>query len=236
MRVCTARTRAARGFGSRRVAVRRVDDEARRAAQAPPRVLAEPAVLVDAGHRAGLERLHEQRAHPADEHHGIGVQSPRHAVGAEEPRVTARGGYSCSSIATDSASRRRPAVACATSMPVDDVAEQVVSFGSSLRVQSSMQMKNCEPFVFGPGVRHRDRAERVLALHRLVGELVAGTAAAGALGAAALDHELGHDAVEREPVVVALPREADEVVDGVRRERGSRSITIVPRSVVIVVR
>ena len=39
-------------------------------------------------------------------------------------------------------------------------------------------MKNCEPLVFGPGVRHRDRAERVLALHRLVVELVAGAAGA----------------------------------------------------------
>src|SRR6185437_7452503 len=43
-------------------------------------------------------------------------------------------------------------------------------------------------------------------------------AAAAAFGAAPLDHELGDDAVEGEVVVVALAREADEVVDGVRRE------------------
>ena len=80
-----------------------------------------------------------------------------------------------------------------------------------------MQMKNCEPLVFGPGVGHRHGAERVLAPHGLVGELVAGTAAPGALGVAALDHEPGHDPVEREPVVVALAGERDEVVDALRR-------------------
>ena len=68
------------------------------------------------------------------------------------------------------------------------------------------------------GVGHRDRAQRVLTLHRLVTELVARAAAAGALGAAALDHELRDHPVEREAVVVALPREADEVVHRVGRE------------------
>jgi hypothetical protein len=70
----------------------------------------------------------------------------------------------------------------------------------------------------GARVGHCDRAERVLALHGLVGELVAGATGTTALGAATLDDELGHDAVEREPVVVTLPREHDEVVDRVRRE------------------
>ena len=45
-----------------------------------------------------------------------------------------------------------------------------------------MQMKNCEPFGVGPGVGHRDRAEPVLALHGLVGELVARATASGPSG------------------------------------------------------
>src|SRR5207253_7157733 len=67
-----------------------------------------------------------------------------------------------------------------------------------------------------PGVRHRHRAERVLAAHRLVVEAIAGAAAPASLGATALDHELGNDAVEREAVVVAVARERDEVVHRVR--------------------
>ena len=108
-------------------------------------------------------------------------------------------------------------VACATSMPVDDVTEQVVVRRelAGAVVDADEELRSVR---VGTGVRHRDRAERVLALHRLVGELVAGTTATAALGATALDHELRHDAVEREVVVVALAREPDEVVDGVRRE------------------
>ena len=100
---------------------------------------------------------------------------------------------------------------------LDHVAEEVVARRELARavVDADEELRAVR---VGAGVRHRDRAERVLALHRLVGELVAGAAAAAALGAAALDHELGHDAVEREAVVVAVAREADEVVDGVRRE------------------
>src|SRR5262249_20090579 len=69
----------------------------------------------------------------------------------------------------------------------------------------------------GPGVGHRDRPFPVLALYRLVAELVARTAAAAAFGASTLDHEPGFDSVEREAVVEALPRETDKVVDRVRR-------------------
>ena len=105
-----------RGFGGRGVAVGGVDDEARGAREASPRVLAELAVLVDRGHRTRLERLHEQRAQASDEHHGIGVESPRHAVGPEDPEVGARGGYSCSSIATLSITSPT-CVASATSIP-----------------------------------------------------------------------------------------------------------------------
>ena len=65
-------------------------------------------------------------------------------------------------------------------------------------------MKNCEPLVSGPALAMATAPCDVLALHRLVGELVAGAAAAAALGAAALDHEAGLDPVEGEPVVVAL--------------------------------
>src|SRR5207245_9663040 len=40
---------------------------------------------------------------------------------------------------------------------------------------------------------------------------------AGALRAAALHDETGDDAVERQAVVEALPRQRDEVLDGLRR-------------------
>jgi hypothetical protein len=54
----------------------------------------------------------------------------------------------------------------------------------------------------------------------LVGEAVAGTAAAGAGGVAALDHEVGDDAVEDGAVVELVAGEEDEVADGVRRFGG----------------
>ena len=100
---------------------------------------------------------------------------------------------------------------------LDDVAEEVVVLrelaGAVVDADEELRAVGVRT-----GVRHRDRAERVLALHRLVAELVAGTAATGALRASALDHEVGHDAVEREAVVVALAGEPDEVVHGARRE------------------
>ena len=51
-------------------------------------------------------------------------------------------------------------------------------------------MKNCEPLVFGPGVGHRERAAHDLVRVDLVLEGVARAAGAGALRAAALDHEV----------------------------------------------
>ena len=53
----------------------------------------------------------------------------------------------------------------------------------------------------------------------LVGELVAGTAAAGAFRVAALNHEIGNDAMKNGAVVERLAglgsfRQADEVLDG----------------------
>src|SRR6188474_1914733 len=51
---------------------------------------------------------------------------------------------------------------------------------------------------------------------KLIGEFVAGAAATGAFGAAALDHEIRDDAMELEAVVKALVRQRDEVLDGFR--------------------
>src|SRR5699024_1391224 len=51
-------------------------------------------------------------------------------------------------------------------------------------------------------------------------DAVAGASHAGALGVAALNHEAGDDAVENQPVIKALVDQAEEVVDGVRRELG----------------
>src|SRR5215211_3384595 len=64
-----------------------------------------------------------------------------------------------------------------------------------------------------PRVGHRERAADDLVLVDLVLELVAGAAGAGALRAAALDHEVADDAMEREAVVVALLREVAHVAD-----------------------
>jgi hypothetical protein len=51
----------------------------------------------------------------------------------------------------------------------------------------------------------------------LVLELVAGAARPVSTRAPALDHEVGDDAVERDPVVEAVLRELHEVVDGLGR-------------------
>ena len=57
---------------------------------------------------------------------------------------------------------------------------------------------------------HRDRALDVRLVVELGGELVTGAAGSGALGAAALDHELRFDPVELEAVVEAGAGELDE--------------------------
>src|SRR4051812_14892048 len=67
-----------------------------------------------------------------------------------------------------------------------------------------------------PGVRHCERAAVDPVLVELVLELVAGPAAAGPRRVAALDHEVGNDAVEDQAVVEAVARELDEVLDGLR--------------------
>src|SRR6266545_5850965 len=65
----------------------------------------------------------------------------------------------------------------------------------------------------GARVGHRQRAAHHLVLVDLVLEGVAGAAGAGALRAAALDHEVGDDAMEDEPVVEALAGQLLEVAD-----------------------
>ena len=68
------------------------------------------------------------------------------------------------------------------------------------------------------GVGHRQHA--ALVAHAVVGlvlELVARTAGAGALRAAALDHEIGDHAVELQAVVEAALGEIDEIGDRQRR-------------------
>ena len=65
-------------------------------------------------------------------------------------------------------------------------------------------------------VRHRERPALDLVVVELVLELVARAAGAGALRAAALDHEVGDDAVEDQPVVEALAGELGEVLDRLR--------------------
>ena len=86
-----------------------------------------------------------------------------------------------------------------------------------------MTMKNCEPLVSGPALAIATDAGGVAVVGQLVGERVAGAAAARALGVAALDDEAGHDAVEGQPVVEALAGEEDEVVDRRRAPRPRRA-------------
>ena len=81
----------------------------------------------------------------------------------------------------------------------------------------------------GPGVGHREHARLgVLQLGvKLVGEFVSGTAAAGALRIAALDHEIRNHAMKNGAVVERLPglgsfRQADEVLDRARRLVGEQ--------------
>src|SRR5207247_1995842 len=64
---------------------------------------------------------------------------------------------------------------------------------------------------------HGERAAHVLVRVELGRNGVARAPGAGALRAAALHDETGHDAVERQAVVEALPRQRDEVLDGLRR-------------------
>ena len=55
------------------------------ALQPAPRVGAVVAVLLDAGHGQRVQSLDQQGAHAADEHGGVGMDTPGHAVGIEHP-------------------------------------------------------------------------------------------------------------------------------------------------------
>src|SRR5688572_4670866 len=68
--------------------------------------------------------------------------------------------------------------------------------------------------------RHRHRAAHVLVLVELGGDGIAGAAGAVTLGVAALDHEVGHHAMEGEPVVEALLGVGDEIVHRLGRVGG----------------
>src|SRR3954453_4340651 len=74
---------------------------------------------------------------------------------------------------------------------VDHVPEEVVVLRELARavVDGDEELR---PVRVGTGVRHGHRAERVLALHRLVAELVARATGSGAVRAATLDHEVGN--------------------------------------------
>ena len=76
----------------------------------------------------------------------------------------------------------------------------------------------------GAGVGHRERSDLVLVriAFELVFEAIAGAAAAGAGGVAALDHEVGDDAVEDGAVVEFVAGQEDEVVDGLGRFLGEQ--------------
>ena len=78
-------------------------------------------------------------------------------------------------------------------------------------------MKNWLPPVSCPVERHADGAAQVRPLIELVADRVAGPAFAVAARIAALDDEVGHDAMEREAVEEPLARERDEVLDRQRR-------------------
>src|SRR2546425_5462325 len=98
-----------------------------------------------------------------------------------------------------------------------DVTEKVVKLLQLLAVVNGADEKLAAIGV-GARISHCHRARRVLASHRLVVELVAGPARAIALGVAALNHEVGFDAVKLEAVVELVAGQEDEVVDGVRSQ------------------
>ena len=74
--------------------------------------------------------------------------------------------------------------------------------------------------MLGPEFAIGDGAIDVLLPDWFVGELVAGTATSGPLRIATLDHEVRHDAMERQAVIELVARERHEVVDALRRQLG----------------
>ena len=94
-------------------------------------------------------------------------------------------------------------------------------------------MKNWLPLVLGPALAMDSTPRSWLdAIAGLVLEAVARAAAAGALRATALDHEIRDHAVEIQAVVEAALGQVDEVGDGQRRLVGGTARRwIGPRSV-----
>ena len=130
----------------------------------------------------------------------------RAVLGVDAVDADADPGQSATAIVTElmttsSCGRSPPPVGtrCISSSDLEalhDLAEQVV-LRRQLDAACPEMRKNWLPFVFGPGVGHRHRADLVLAgLRQLVGEPVAGAAPAGAGRVAALAHEAVDDAVE----------------------------------------
>src|SRR5438874_1233335 len=100
-----------------------------------------------------------------------------------------------------------------------DIAEQVVELLQLLAVVNGAD-EELTAVGIGARIGHRHRAGRVLPRHRLVLELVARSTRAIALRVAALDDEIGFDAVKLEAVIKLISGQEDEVVDGVRGELG----------------
>src|ERR1700676_3534471 len=71
----------------------------------------------------------------------------------------------------------------------------------------------------GPGIGHGERTDFVLVgiAFGLVFKAVAWTAAPGTCWVAALDHEIGDDAMKHRAVIKAFARQEDKVVDGLGR-------------------
>ena len=146
-----------------------------------------------------------------------------HATGhrrGRTQRVRRRRATATDSIRISSTGRSAPSVAAlpissTTSMPERDPPEDGVQ-AVEPRAASAVTMKNCEPFVFGPefAIAITPRVDPVVV--RLVLELVAGAAHAGAGRVAALDHEVRDHAVEDHAVVEAVLRQLDEVRDRLR--------------------
>jgi hypothetical protein len=76
----------------------------------------------------------------------------------------------------------------------------------------------------GACVGHGEAADFVLrfAWADFIGEFIACVAGAGALGASALDHEIGDDAMKFQSVIEAIAGEKDEVIHGLGRVLGEK--------------
>ena len=85
-------------------------------------------------------------------------------------------------------------------------------------------MKNWLPLVFGPALAMESEPTLCLWGLSLVSSsnLIAGTAAAGGRGIAALDHEVGDDAMKDGAVVEAFARQEYEIVHGLGRVLGEK--------------